>query len=240
MKHNRSDIEEARAVTDKAADGLHRRSVLGGLAALPVVALAPGCSLQVPGQGPPPELFRLSPKSTFREDLPEANWQLILEPPVANAGLNTTRIALQRTPTSIEYYARSGWADRAPLMVQTLMIESFENTDKIVSIGRESVGLRADFVLKSELREFQAVYYDNGTPEALVALNAKLVQLPRRSIVASRSFEHRMEAGEDQLRSIIEAFDEALGRVLRQMVEWTLIEGDVAINRGRPRLKPSG
>ena len=210
-----------------------RRRLLKAAAALPVVALAPGCSLPVPGQGPPPELFRLTPKSTFSEELPTANWQLILEPPVANAGLNTTRIALQRSATKIEYYARSGWADRAPLMVQTLMIESFENSRKIVSVGRESVGLRADLVLKSELRELQAVYPNGGPPDALVAINAKLVQMPRRTIVASRSFESRIQAETDSLPFIIDAFDEALGKVLRRLVEWTLIEGDRAIQATR-------
>ena len=214
--------------------GLHRRRLLQALAALPVVALAPGCSLPVPGQGPPPELFRLTPKSTFREDLPEAEWQLVLEPPVADAGLNTTRIALQRSPTQIEYYARSGWADRAPLMIQTLMIESFENSRKIVSVGRESIGLRADFILKSELRELQAVYY-NGLPEAWVSINAKLVEMPRRAIVASQSFDARVVAGADMLPEIVAAFDNAAGKVLRRLVEWTLTEGDRAFRNGTPR-----
>jgi cholesterol transport system auxiliary component len=209
--------------------------LLRALAALPVAALAQGCSLPVPGQGPPPELYRLTPKSTFREDLPEAEWQLVLEPPVADAGLNTTRIALQRSPTQIEYYARSGWADRAPLMMQTLMIESFENSRKIVSVGRESVGLRADFILKSELRELQAVYYNGGLPEAWVSINAKLVQMPRRAIVASQSFDSRVRAEADGLPEIIAAFDDASGKVLRRLVEWTLIEGDQAFRDGIPR-----
>lgn len=214
-----------------------RRRLLRAAAATPALAvagLATGCSLPVPGQGPPPELYRLTPKSTFHDDLPTADWQLILEPPVANAGLNTTRIALQRRPTQLEYYARSGWADRAPLMVQTLMIESFENSQKIVSIGRESVGLRADFILKSELRELQAIYYNGGPPEAWVGLNAKLVQMPRRTIVASNSFEARVTAETDNLPVIIDAFDEALGKVLRDLVEWTLIEGDKAARSRRP------
>ncbi|MEQ8354988.1 MAG: ABC-type transport auxiliary lipoprotein family protein [Kiloniellaceae bacterium] len=216
--------------------GCGRRRLLQAAAALPLAALAAGCSLPVPGQGPPPELFRLTPKSTFRDDLPTANWQLILEPPVANAGLNTTRIALQRGPTQLEYYARSGWADRAPVMIQTLMIESFENSHKIVSVGRESVGLRADFILKTELRELQAIYPNGGPPDAWVGLNAKLVQMPRRAIVASKSFEHRVGAETDNLPLIVDAFDEALGKVLRQLVEWTLIEGDKA---ARARIQPS-
>lgn len=219
--------------TDPLATRLGRRRLLRAAAVLPVVALAPGCSLPVPGQGPPPELFRLTPKSSFRDDLPTVDWQLVLEPPVADAGLNTTRIALQRSPTQIEYYARSGWADRAPLMMQTLMVESFENSGRIVSIGRESIGLRADFILKSELRELQAVYYNGGPPKAWVSVNVKLVQMPRRAIVASQSFDGRVPAAADSLPQIIEAFDEAAGKVLRHIVEWTLIEGEKAYRESR-------
>jgi cholesterol transport system auxiliary component len=223
-----TEISEADMTGPFSPIDFSRRRWLRAVAALPVAALAQGCSLTVPGQGPPPELYRLTPKSTFREDLPTVDWQLILEAPVANAGLNTTRIALQRSPTQIEYYARSGWADRAPLMIQTLMIESFENSHKIVSVGRESVGLRADFILKSELRELQAMYPNGGPPEPMVALNAKLVQMPRRTIVASNSFQSRVPAQADSLPEIVAAFDDALGKVLRQLVEWTLIEGHKA------------
>lgn len=225
----------SRTLSHEDPAGLHRRHLLRTLAALPVVALAPGCSLPVPGQGPPPRLFRLTPKSTFREDLPVVHWQLVLEPPVADAGLNTTRIALQRSPIRIEYYANAGWADRAPLMMQTLLVESFENSGRIVSVGRESIGLRADFILKSELRELQAVYFNGGLPEAWVRINAKLVEMPRRAIVASQSFESKITATADAVPEIVAAFDEASGKVLRRVVEWTLLEGEAAFRDGRPR-----
>jgi cholesterol transport system auxiliary component len=210
-----------------------RRRLLRAAAALPLAALTAACSLPVPGQGPPPDLFRLTPKSTFRDDLPTVDWQLVLEPPVADAGLNTTRIALQHSPTRIEYYARAGWADRAPMMVQTMMVESFENSGRIVAIGRESIGLRADFILKSELREFQTVYYNGSEPEAWVAINAKLVQMPRRAIVASQSFDARVAAPSNSLEEIVKAFDEAAGKVLRRVVEWTLMEGEAAFQAGQ-------
>ena len=171
-------------------------------------------------------MYRLTPKSRFPDELPKADWQLILESPIANAGLNTTRVALQRDPTRLEYYARSSWTDLAPLMVQTLMVESFENSGRIVSVGREAIGLRADFVLKSELREFQAEYFDTDRPRIRVAINAKLVQMPRRAIVGSQSFERYSEAGADAMPEIIAAFDDALGKVLKELVAWTLVTGE--------------
>ena len=210
----------------QAGKGLPRRGVLRLAAVGPLAALAAACDLTVPGQGPPPNLYRLTPKSSFPEDLPEVDWQLILEPPIADASLNTTRVALQRDPTQLEYYARSSWTDLAPQMVQTLMVESFENSGRIVSIGREAIGLRADFVLKSELREFQAEYFEGGNPQVRVAINVKLVKMPKRAIVGSTNLEHLSQAEANLMPDIIAAFDEALGKVLRRLVAWTILTGE--------------
>lgn len=212
-----------------------RRRWLTGLTALPIVSLAAACETIIPGKGPPPVLYRLTPKSTFRSDLPEVRWQLVLELPVANAGLNTTRIALLRQPTQLEYYARANWTDRAPAMALTLMVESFENAQRIVAVGRESVGLRADFVLKTELREFQVEYFRSDRPTAHVGINAKLVQYPRRTIIGSHSFDSTALARADRLDDIIAAFDDALGKALKRLVEWTLLTGEEADKRRRRR-----
>lgn len=212
-----------------------RRRALVTLAGLAGAGLASGslagCANLVPGQTPPPDLYRLTPKSTFREDLPPVDWQLVLETPVADAALNTTRIALMRSPMQVEYYARSSWTDRAPLMIQTLIIESFENSDRIVSVGREGIGLRSDFVLKSELRELQAEYFQGAQPLVHVSINAKLVAMPSRDIVASDSFEATVPAAADRMEDVIQGFDEALGKVLKRLVEWSITAGTLAYRR---------
>lgn len=212
--------------SNQDSKGVARRQILGLVTLGPVAALAGACDFSVPGQRPPPSLYRLTPKSKFDEELPKVKWQLVLEPPIADAGLDTTRVALQRDPTQLEYYARSSWTDRAPQMVQTLMVESFENSGRIVSVGREAIGLRADFVLKSELREFQAEYYEGGLPKVRVTINAKLVKMPNRVIVGSTNFEYFATARADEMGQIIAAFDDALGKVLRRMVEWTILTGE--------------
>jgi cholesterol transport system auxiliary component len=196
---------------------LRRRTLLttAGLLALG------GC--QLPGGGEPPNLYTLTPKSTFSPDLPKVDWQLIVEPPVAAAGLNTSRIALQRSPVTLEYYANANWTDIAPLMVQTLLIESFENTGKIVAVSRESTTLRADYLLKTELREFQAEYDNSGPPRARVRINAKLARMPDRAIIGSYTVERNERATSGDLPAIAMAFDEALGGAMRRVVEWTLI-----------------
>ncbi len=197
-----------------------------------------GCSIPIPGGGPPPRLYVLTPKSTFPDDLSKAEWQVLVETPIAAAGLSTARIPLQDSPIELRYYNRAKWTDFAPKMIQTLIVESFENSGKIVGVGREQIGLRADFVLKTELREFQAEYKDRLPKETAtlstssvppiirVGINAKLVKMPQRKIIASKTFEGKFTATQNSMEAIIGAFDESLGKVLKSMVVWTLRNGN--------------
>jgi cholesterol transport system auxiliary component len=200
-----------------------RRIARRGLLASAAFGLA-ACSL--PGGGEPARLFTLSPKSTFAADLPQARWQLAIEAPVAPGGIDSARIAVQRTPLSLDYFARAQWTDTAPRMVQTLLLESFENTGKLVAVGRESSSLRPDFLLKVDLREFQAEMRGREAPVARVRLSVRLVRLPERTVVASFSHEATEQSAGPEIDKVVAAFDEALGSVLRRVAEWTLRTGN--------------
>ncbi|MFZ5914196.1 MAG: ABC-type transport auxiliary lipoprotein family protein [Pseudomonadota bacterium] len=180
--------------------------------------------INLPGGGPAPNLYDLSPKSTFDEDLPSIDKQLLVEEPSAARGLNSDRIALRPSPIEIKYFAGVRWADRAPHMVQVLLVESFENTGRIIPVGRQSIGLRPDYSLKSDLREFQAEYFQDGSPKIHVRLNTKLVKMPEARIVASRTFDQIEPASGTDTTAIVQSFDETLGKVMRQAAQWTLRE----------------
>ena len=231
MKHKSDREHRAIMARHRATKRFGRRQVLS---ALGLGALAPlgACSGVLPGQGPPEALYRLTPKSTFSGELPHVDWQLVIEKPVSNGSLDTTRIALQQTPTRVEYFANAGWVDRAPAMIQTLMVESFENSNSIVAVGRETVGLRSDFVLKIELREFTAVYYEGLPPQAVVALILRLVEMPRRAIIGAERIGSSIRAEKDSLEAVLDAFDVSLGKVLKRSVEWTVHTGEGAWRMG--------
>ena len=192
------------------------------LAAMIGVALLSGCIDVLAGSGPPAKLYNLSPKSSFSADLPTVDWQLVVELPISAETLNTPRIALSRVPLTLDYYGGARWSERTPVMVQTLLVESFENTDRIVAVARKSTDLRADYVLKTEMREFQAEYSGDGPPIVHVKINAKLVKMPQRTIIASFKSERKIQASGTQLIDIVRAFDQGLGKVLKEVVEWAL------------------
>jgi cholesterol transport system auxiliary component len=191
-----------------------------------------GCSGLL-GGGEPAHLYRLTPKSTYPPNLPHRSVQLLINEPLAPAGLDKSRIALTRSPVSIDYFADSEWTDRAPLLVQTAILQSFENSRAITAIARESVGLRADFILDPEIRHFEAVYDSaNGPPEIWIAINLRLVNPSTRDVVAQTLFERRERASANDVPSIVLAFDEALGGVVKEIVVWTVTNPALSVKRG--------
>lgn len=180
-----------------------------------------GCQL-ISAVSEPTDLYTVTPKSTFEADIPAVLWQLAVETPSAAANLNTGRIALAMTPTSSDYFAKAAWTDRAPLMVQTRMIDSFENSRKIIAVARDSLGLRANYVLQTDLRHFEAHYHYGDTPVVQVRVVAKLVRMPDRQIIGVGTFERCVRARADKVPKVVEAFDQALGSVMKRLVSWTL------------------
>jgi cholesterol transport system auxiliary component len=175
-----------------------------------------GCGV-IPKVNNPVPLYTLSSVSDFGRALPKVGWQLVVGTPVASADLDTTRIALTRSPGVVEYYANGAWADNAPILLQGKLIESFEASNAIVAVGRDAVGLKPDYVLQSELRDFQAEYID-GTPTAHLRLAAKLVRMPDRRIVANILSDQKVPAQGTALAQIVQAFDQAAGHAFEDVV----------------------
>jgi cholesterol transport system auxiliary component len=190
-------------------------------AALAAVLLLGGCEL-IKAAEEPTDLYTITPKSTFFPDMPSVLWQLSVEVPVASANLNTGRIAIAQSPTSSDYYSKTAWTDRAPVMVQTRIVDSFENSHKIVAVARESIGLIPNYVLQTDLRNFEAMYFYGGNPIAHVRIVAKLVRMPDRQIIGVATFERCVRARADKVPKVVDAFDQALGSVMKRLVAWTL------------------
>ena len=192
-----------------------------GLTGVVMLALA-GCASLIVAT-PPGHLYRLSADHAYPATLPHVTAQLLVDLPQAPAGIDTTRIALSKSPLSLDYYADSEWTDRVPAMVETALLASFENSEAVTAIDRELTGLRADFTLKTEIRHFEAVGFGNSAPPtAWIAIAARLVAMPQREIIAQASFERRVPAATVEVPAVVAAFNAAANAVIRDIVEWTI------------------
>ncbi|HXP31727.1 MAG TPA: ABC-type transport auxiliary lipoprotein family protein [Stellaceae bacterium] len=192
-----------------------RLLVLAGLALLPV-----GCGGLLPPPAPPPALYRLSPANIAREGGAPLQLQLLVEAPTAPAAIDTTRIALSRGPTSVDYFADAAWTDRAPRLVHALIAEALESAGRIEAVARDTLELRADALLLSDLRHFEAEYHGGGPPAIRIEIDCRLVKMPERSIIATRSFAAEVAAGTNETAAIVDGFNEASHEILRQIAPW--------------------
>ena len=186
-------------------------------------ALLSGCgSIQLIPQPMQPQLYVLRPQVATPMG-PPVRWRLTVGPPDAAASLDTARIALSRSATTMDYFANAAWNDRLPLIFQRLLIQTFDASNRIVAVDRDTAGSESDYLLQTEIRDFEA-HYDSldGAPQITVSIQAKLTRMPQREIVSSLSVVQQAQASGNTLDAIVSAFDSSAGAAIAQIAAWTL------------------
>lgn len=182
-----------------------------------------GCFSLLPKPADPPRIYTLTPKSTFPTDLTNIQGLIIVEQPHAGADIETEKITVHLTPHKVDYYKQAKWIERAHKMMQNLIVESFENSRKVTAIASDAAKLRSDYLLMTELKEFQAeIYHNPNETRVHVGLNAKLIKMPERKLVTSQNFDRILIAPSIKMDDIVSTFDAATGKILKKLVVWTI------------------
>jgi cholesterol transport system auxiliary component len=196
----------------------NRRALL--VSASAALALT-GCGSLLSPSNPPARIYVLDPAFAAVPG-PKADWALVIAQTDVPSVYDTERLALERNQT-MDYYADSQWTDANPRLLQSLLVEAFEKSGRIVAVARDGGGVRGDYMLATELRHFEALY-DNGDGAPLVKVNimAKLLSLPRRDMVAVHDAAQQVRASANSIPAIVAAFNQATGAALSEIVAWTL------------------
>jgi cholesterol transport system auxiliary component len=209
------------AMIDSKRKGLTRRSIV---VSGPVFCLFSLAACQLPGSGPAPRRIRLSPAESFPPNMPAVAWSLQVQEPTTTLSLDTARIAIG-VANDINYLATGEWASRAPEMVMELLVQSFRNSSKILTVGDRRARIRSEFELQLRLSAFHIEKTADDAGTVRVGLDTTLVKRPRRDPLANAGFESSAQVSPLSLEDIVAAFDESLRDVMEQVVEWTLQTG---------------
>ena len=126
----------------------------------------------------------------------------------------------------MEYVKNAQWASRAPEMVMELLVESFQNSGRILEVGDRRARIRPNFRLQAQLTNFhvrRGAGEEAGT--VVVELTPSLIRQPRREAIQSAPFSASRPLAALERDAIAAAFNEALRDVLVDTVEWTLRTG---------------
>jgi phospholipid/cholesterol/gamma-HCH transport system substrate-binding protein len=167
----------------------------------------------------PPRIFELAAATTFPgiTKLPTA--QLQVPEPTALGVFDSEKILVRRNDSADgPGLGNAQWPDVLPKVVQTRIVQSFENARYMRALGRAPEGTRSDFQLLIDIRAFQVSAGSEAIAE--VELAARIVGA-EGGIVKADVFRATMPVATLDAATSAKALSDAFVKVATDLVIWT-------------------
>ncbi|HEX7759739.1 MAG TPA: ABC-type transport auxiliary lipoprotein family protein [Caulobacteraceae bacterium] len=121
------------------------------------------------------------------------------------------------------YIKGSRWLAPANILFDEAVTRAFDGSGGPARLITHGQVVRADYVLKLDVRAFEARYDhgDKAAPTIVVTVHADLDRVSDRLSAGSRTFEASVPASDNRVGAIAAAFDQAVTKVLGDLVAWT-------------------
>ncbi|MGR4875210.1 ABC-type transport auxiliary lipoprotein family protein [Pseudoxanthomonas sp. LARHCG66] len=196
------------------------------LLALPFALALAGCSILGSEQRDPVTIYAPDVRVPARADWPNVAWSLVIAKPTAARVIDSPRISVRPMPGELQVYRGVSWALPATDMLQDAVQRTLEDSGRIPAVASADAGILGDYRLVMDLRRFEADYAGGAQPEAVVEVNAKLVNNRDQRVVASRTFLQQRPAGGIDVAQVATAFEQALEAATADIVGWVLVSGN--------------
>lgn len=134
-------------------------------------------------------------------------------------GLDTERIAVL-TGRQLDYYRGAQWGGRATEIVQTLLVDSFEDQQLFRSVTAEQSRVSSDYVLDVSVRDFQAEHAsDNEAPTTHVTIVCRLIRVTDRQLVQTFGATAQSRASDNRMSAVAAAFETAAQKVVLELAQ---------------------
>ncbi len=197
------------------------RVVAGSLrlsaAALLVLAVA-GCAA-LGGKPAPLDTFELSAPSVDMHG--HSRRQILIAQPSALKALDSENIVVSSAPDSIAYLKGAQWGDRLTNIVQSRLVQAYENTGAFGGIGRPGDGLAINYQVLTDLRRFGIKAYASPQ-EAVVEIAVKLMNDKNGEVRATRIFHTAVPVTGTGNAAYVRALDAAFEHTTSEIVTWTV------------------
>lgn len=166
----------------------------------------------------PPPVYSLVAAKDFPQRSRPARGQLVIVEPTALSPYDSEKIVVRPGPGELAQLGNAQWEDRLPKLMQSRILQSFENASRLRAVGRPTDKIATDFVLVTELRAFEISAAD-GT--AVMEIAAKIVREGSGRIMTARVFRATVPAAANEGAGAVAALNEAFAKVARELVLWT-------------------
>ncbi len=195
----------------------HCRSALRGLLLLTLASSITACTLLPESE--PTRLYLLPTATLSPAEGAALTARMRVETPHAPASLAGPRILVMPEPHRLKAYAGARWAERIPLLLRDRLVKGIGDRG-LLRAQDDNSPLSADVSLASDLRAFYSEYVD-GVPEAVIRLDAALVDETTRELLGERRFVIREPSTDTSLEAVVEAFGRAADRLAVELSDWS-------------------
>ncbi len=165
----------------------------------------------------PPQTYDLTALPSTIKSSGAKNSQIIIYEPNVITLYDSERVVIKGMNQGFTYLPNTQWADRLPKLVQSRLIQSFENTSRYKSVGRPSDRISAGTLLTTDIRSFEII---EETREAYVEISAKLVIQGTGRIETTRIFKSSVPVISIDSSGSTTALNAALQDTLSQIINW--------------------
>jgi cholesterol transport system auxiliary component len=134
--------------------------------------------------------------------------------PIAAIDLDSDRILVRTGPQEVATLAGAKWSDRLPLLIQSRLIQTFQNASLLSQVGRR-VSAPGGYELDLDIRTFEV---DAAQSRVKVDLAVKIVAREGGRVVAAQVFAADAPVASLSAPAVTAALDGALAQVMTQIV----------------------
>ena len=191
-------------------------------------ALATGCFGGLKNEVPAPRIYRVDAPEVGTGNALGADLSVVVERTAP--GLDGEGIAGRWPGNRLDYISNARWADDVSRMLQSALVESFQESGRLRSVQGDAGRFPATHTLVIEVRRFEADYTAGALPVAEVELAVTLGRNADRQVLASFIAASRENASENRQTSVVAALDAAFAKAASEVAarSFDTISADLA------------
>ena len=189
-------------------------------------ALAAGCFGGLKNEAQAPIIYRIDAPQLEAGPALASNLSIVVERTAP--GLDVDRIAGRWPGRRLDYLAGARWADRLPMLLQSALVESFQDAGRLRSVQGDVGRFRSTHALVIDVRRFEADYTAGGLPLAQVELSATMGRLSDARVLASFTVSASESAAENRQTAVVAALESAFAKASGEMAakSYAALEAD--------------
>jgi len=141
--------------------------------------------------------------------------------PEASPRYNSTNMAYTSAPYQLAYFSKNRWTETPAEMMQPLMVQSLQNTHFFKTVGNGSALGHYDYILTTQLLEFQQ-YFNKSGSFFRITLRAQILRTMNNQVIATKTFSVTKEAPTPTPYGGVVAANQATAEILYQLTEFTI------------------